>query len=133
MRSRLKRCSKGVKKLNEISIGLSGYLAPDGQWFPCGYLEHSEKACKLVEKYHLDTSDSNLIAMGGDFIKFGTAPWATMEGSNMCHVFMNIDQELTKNQIEWLEVNLIHATQKQQREVLLNFSLHYKTKLKFES
>lgn len=118
--------------MKEIKVGLSGYLAPDGDWYPCGYLEHSEKACELVEKYHLDTSDSNLIAMGGDFIKFGTAPWATKEGCNMCHVFMNIDQELTTKQVEWLEVNLIQATIKQQREVLKNFSTYYKTKLHFE-
>ena len=119
------------KKDNELEYGLSGYLAPDGKWFSCGYQEHGNLAKELMELYNLDTSDSNNIAMKGDFIKFGTVPWAKKDGTDMCHVFMNTTQEPTKEQVVWLDKNLINATDEQAYRVLSTFYLHYKSKLKY--
>lgn len=116
-------------ELENVEFGLSGYLSPDGKWFPCGYHEHGEKAKEIADLYQLDLSDSNLIAMGGDFVKFGTAPWTEKEGCNMCHVFMNIDQELTDVQISWLEENLVQATDIQRERVLGTFHRYYEKKL----
>lgn len=115
--------------MENAEYGLSGYLSPDGTWYPCGYHEHGEKAREITEIYKLDLSDSNLIAMGGDFVKFGTAPWTNKEGCNMCHVFMNIDQELTDVQISWLEQNLVYATDIQRDSVYKTFQRHYEKKI----
>jgi hypothetical protein len=110
--------------------GLSGYLAPDGIWYPCGYQEHDVKAGELVKKYGLDkTNDYNSIATKGEFIKFGTAPWSKKEGNATCHSFLNRVVEPTQEQVEWLNQNLNKATDKQKNEVLRTFSLHYKKKL----
>lgn len=113
--------------MNEF--GLSGYLAPDGEWYPCGYQEHRDKAVELVEAYKLKETDYNTIAMGGEFIKFGTAPWAGKEGNNMCHVFMDRLRKPTQPQIDWLRENLNGATDIQKKEVLFNFSTFHEMEL----
>lgn len=109
--------------------GLSGYLAPDGEWFPCDYQEHCDKAVELVEKYELNDSDYNNIAVKGEFIKFGTAPWTNKEGCGECHVFLDSFRMPTDSQIKWLKQNLNRATDKQKNEVLLVFSAFYKMEL----
>lgn len=110
--------------------GLSGYLAPDGEWYPCEYQEHDEKARELIEKYTLEETDYNSLAMGGEFVKFGTAPWTSKEGNSMCHVFMNRFKNPTPLQIDWLKENLHQATDKQKNEVLRNLVMYYKIELK---
>lgn len=109
--------------------GLSGYLAPDGEWFPCGYQEHCEKALELVKKYDLNDSDYNNIAVEGEFIKFGTAPWTNKEGCGECHVFLDRFRMPTDSQIKWLKQNLNRATEKQKNELLLTFSAFYEMEL----
>lgn len=109
--------------------GLSGYLAPNGDWHPCDYKGHGELAKELYEKYGLDETDYNNLAMGGEFIKFGTVPWTEKEGNSMCHAFLNRLHEPTKQQLDWLNQNLNKATDKQINEVLMIFSLYYKAKL----
>jgi hypothetical protein len=120
---------RGIKRMKMGEYGLSGYLAPDGEWFPCEYKEHSEKALELVEKYKLEETDYNNIAMKGEFIKFGTVPWTEKEGNSMCHVFINRFKKPTLQQIEWLNKNLNKATDKQKNEVLRTFSSFFKIKL----
>lgn len=133
--SKCPKCNSGnidttmENKTNELEYGLSGYLAPDGKWFSCGYQEHGNLAKELMELYHLETGDSNNIAMQGDFIKFGTVPWTKKGGTDSCHVFMNTTQEPTQAQIEWLEENLIKATDEQKGRVLRTFHLHYESVL----
>ncbi len=109
--------------------GLSGYLAPDGEWYPCEYQEHSDKAVELVGKYKLSETDYNSIATEGEFIKFGTAPWTNKEGCGECHVFLDKFKQPTKPQIQWLSENLNKATERQKNEVLLTFSAFYKMNL----
>ncbi|MEK5209463.1 hypothetical protein [Psychrobacillus sp. FSL H8-0510] len=109
--------------------GLSGYLAQDGVWYPCGYQEHCDKAVELVKIYQLNDHDYNNIAMSVEFIKFGTAPWADKEGSSICHVFIDCSRNPTEAQIEWLRKNIVRATDKQRREVELTFSAFYQLSL----
>jgi hypothetical protein len=110
--------------------GLSGYLAPDGIWYPCEYEKHDAKAVELIKKYGLDKNDDfNSIATKGEFIKFGTAPWSKKGGNATCHCFLNRMVEPTQKQVVWLNQNLNKATDKQKNEVLRTFSLYYKNKI----
>ncbi|WP_422661613.1 hypothetical protein ACK8P5_26180 (plasmid) [Paenibacillus sp. EC2-1] len=90
--------------------GLSGFLAPDGVFYPCSYLEHSALAKKLIKEYDVNLYDGDYNKL---FIKFGCDPWTGPMGTGMCHVFMF--EEPTPDQLEWLNNSIDRATDKQRR------------------
>ncbi|WP_244944320.1 hypothetical protein [Paenibacillus polymyxa] len=99
-----------------MQYGVSGFLAPDGNFYECKYGEHRVLAVELVEKFNINTfdGDSNKVP---DFIKFGFVPGVGKEGDpGSCHAF--IWQEPTPQQLIWLHANLEHMTGVQQRSVL---------------
>lgn len=97
--------------------GLSGFLAPDGVFHECVYMEHKELAVKLVKQYEVKffDGDSNHVPC---FIKFGCYPWAEKEGNSGCHAF-GFD-EPTEPQVAWLLANLDRMTDVQRSSVLRN-------------
>lgn len=97
-------------------VGLSGFLAPDGKWYACGYAEHGDLAIELAETYALDYNETNHndLATEGDFVKFGLNHSSdTMNG----HVFFNHSQQLNQEQVDWLYQNVGKGTERQQRDV----------------
>ncbi|AMM44994.1 hypothetical protein SP15_194 [Bacillus phage SP-15] len=116
-----------------LDYGLSGYLAPDGQFYECRHQEHDTVAQKLVEKYKLDVRNINSNRLG-DFIKFGISPWINNKiGDHGCHVFLNLDEKYspTKEQVQWLENNWHRMTDKQAVELLRNLR-HFGLDTKFK-
>ena len=103
---------------NESTTGLSGFLAPDGAWYPCGYKEHGHLAYDLCKKYgrneFLDSNDQNDLALESDFIKFGLDYNGATEGG---HFFYNRNIPQTENQVKWLRENTHRMTEKQQHSV----------------
>lgn len=96
------------QETNEQTTGLSGFLAPDGVWYPCGYNEHGRLARELCEKYErnefLGVYDQNVLAMKSDFIKFG------LDREGIGHFFYNRTLPQTEVQIQWLRENTHRMT-----------------------
>lgn len=101
--------------MTQLYAGLSGFLAPDGVFHECAYMEHKDLAVKLVKQYEVNffDGDSNHVPC---FIKFGCFPWVGKEGNSGCHAF-GFD-EPTEPQIVWLLANLDKMTDIQRRSVL---------------
>ncbi|MFX3643338.1 MAG: hypothetical protein ACE3L7_32600 [Candidatus Pristimantibacillus sp.] len=98
----------------KINFGLSGFLAPDGQFFECMYQEHQRLASKLVVEYKIQFhGSSNEIP---SFIKFGCHPWVGKEGDGGCHCF--IWEEPTDEQLNFIRSNFQRMTKQQQLSVL---------------
>ena len=113
--------------------GLSGYLAPDGKFYECGYQEHQDLASELIELYSLKNKsyEYNEMATEGEFLKFGTYPWSEKKGCNGCHVFKSHLHTLTEQQVSWLNENMVKATDRQRFELLISLEDHEKEKLTF--
>lgn len=100
--------------------GVSGFLAPDGKFYACGYGKHRELAAELVVQYKVFfDGDSNKVP---NFIKFGCSSWAGPEGDSACHCFMW--DEPTSEQVEWLTANLDKLTGNQRRRILADLDLY---------
>lgn len=98
----------------KIKYGLSGFLAPDGQFFECEYHEHQRLATELVLQYKIQfNGSSNEIPA---FIKFGCHPWVGKEGDGGCHCF--IWEEPTEDQLKFLKEKFQRMTKQQQLSVL---------------
>lgn len=98
-----------------MKYGLSGFLAPDGEFYACGYMEHSALAVELVEKYDVRFYGGNSNEVP-DFIKFGCSPWVGPEGDSNCHCF--IWNEPTPEQLDWIIQHMGDMTGKQRIRVL---------------
>lgn len=97
--------------------GLSGFLAPDGIFYECGYKEHQNLAVELVQSYKVNFFDGNENKVP-EFIKFGCDHDVGKEGNGGCHVFMW--ESPTPKQLRWLLDNLERMTGVQQRSILSN-------------
>lgn len=98
----------------KVKYGLSGFLAPDGQFFECEYQEHQRLASNLVVKYNIQfNGSSNEIPA---FIKFGCHPWVSKEGDGGCHCF--IWEEPNEKQMTFIRDNFERMTKQQQLSIL---------------
>lgn len=99
---------------HEQMTGISGFLAPDGVWYPCGYKEHEYLANDLCKKYgrneFLDSNNQNDLALESDFMKFGLDYNGATEGG---HFFYNRDVTQTDAQVQWLRDNMHRMTETQ--------------------
>lgn len=106
--------------------GLSGWLAPSGRFYPCGYQEHYKLAYEIMEAditlqrervsigYEVGTVvsfDDALRKM--DWIVMGCPPWAP---SDLDYIFFppEVVWERTQEQITWFEENYSQLSPKQQ-------------------
>ena len=103
---------------NESTTGLSGFLAPDGVWYPCGYKEHGALAYDLCKKYgrneFLGANNQNALAINSDFVKFGLdRNGTTISG----YFFYNRTLPQTEAQVKWLRENTHRMTADQRDSV----------------
>lgn len=72
--------------------GVSGWLNPEGQFYPCGFGEHSRYAREVLEIMDIDV-DSEDVANDGHI------PMSCNEQSTLSHI--GILGDITESQLEW--------------------------------
>ncbi|WCK57540.1 hypothetical protein PP175_26100 (plasmid) [Aneurinibacillus sp. Ricciae_BoGa-3] len=93
--------------------GLSGWLSPDGEFFPCGYSQHHGFAYDKLEELNKNPSggimtDIDRLQEEEQYAYFGYSVVSS-------YLFISLKKGFTSKQIVWIEANIDKLGEEQRK------------------